>query len=120
MVLVSSRSLIQATAYGPKATFPASGSRHSPFLISVCTSASQASASFLVRNVSGAGRSSPSGPRYRAWYRPEGSLRTRPNCQRFPAIRQPPPDDLGQPVETADIVVPVALCEVVYEIPIRS
>ncbi|MGA5329776.1 GntR family transcriptional regulator, partial [Streptomyces griseoincarnatus] len=26
--------------------------------------------------------------------------------------------DQGQPVETADIVVPAALCEIVYEIPI--
>ncbi|MGW7099044.1 GntR family transcriptional regulator [Streptomyces sp. NPDC054883] len=35
-------------------------------------------------------------------------------------IRRTYYSDQGQPVETADIVVPVALCEVVYEIPIRS
>ncbi|WP_328298639.1 GntR family transcriptional regulator [Streptomyces sp. NBC_00435] len=35
-------------------------------------------------------------------------------------IRRTYYSDQGQPVETADIVIPVALCEVVYEIPIRS
>ncbi|MFJ3721256.1 GntR family transcriptional regulator [Streptomyces sp. NPDC090045] len=33
-------------------------------------------------------------------------------------IRRTYYSDQGQPVETADIVVPVALCEIVYEIPI--
>lgn len=27
--------------------------------------------------------------------------------------------DQGQPVETADIVVPAALCEIVYEVPVN-
>ncbi|MGJ0152819.1 GntR family transcriptional regulator [Streptomyces sp. CH8.1] len=35
-------------------------------------------------------------------------------------IRRTYYSDQGRPVETADIVVPVALCEVVYEIPIRG
>ncbi|MCX5179523.1 UTRA domain-containing protein [Streptomyces virginiae] len=35
-------------------------------------------------------------------------------------IRRTYYSDQGQPVETADIVVPVALCEIVYEIPIRG
>ncbi|WP_405921360.1 GntR family transcriptional regulator [Streptomyces sp. NBC_00122] len=33
-------------------------------------------------------------------------------------IRRTYYSDQGQPVETADIVVPVALCEIVYEVPI--
>ncbi|MEU7601945.1 GntR family transcriptional regulator [Streptomyces sp. NPDC041003] len=33
-------------------------------------------------------------------------------------IRRTYYSDQGQPVETADIVVPVALCEIVYEIPV--
>lgn len=33
-------------------------------------------------------------------------------------IRRTYYSDEGQPVETADIVVPVALCEIVYEVPI--
>ncbi len=27
--------------------------------------------------------------------------------------------DQGQPVETADIIIPAALCEIVYEIPVN-
>ncbi|MCM1969004.1 GntR family transcriptional regulator [Streptomyces sp. G1] len=34
-------------------------------------------------------------------------------------IRRTYYSDQGQPVETADIVVPVALCEIVYEVPIH-
>ncbi|MFD7033381.1 GntR family transcriptional regulator [Streptomyces sp. NPDC059917] len=34
-------------------------------------------------------------------------------------IRRTYYSDQGQPVETADIVVPTALCEIVYEIPIK-
>lgn len=33
-------------------------------------------------------------------------------------IRRTYYSDLGQPVETADIVIPAALCEIVYEIPV--
>lgn len=35
-------------------------------------------------------------------------------------IRRTYYSDQGQPVETADIVVPAAHCEIVYEIPINS
>ncbi|MFD0268126.1 GntR family transcriptional regulator [Streptomyces sp. NPDC127106] len=34
-------------------------------------------------------------------------------------IRRTYYSDQGQPVETADVVIPVALCEIVYEIPIK-
>lgn len=34
-------------------------------------------------------------------------------------IRRTYYSDAGYPVETADIVVPAALCEIVYEIPIK-
>jgi hypothetical protein len=57
------RSVIQVAAYVPKDTSAASGSVQSPDRTSACFSASQSSASRLVRKVCGAGRSVPFGAR---------------------------------------------------------
>ena len=85
----------QRSAHSATVCSPARGSTHFPRAMSASASDSHRSASRFVANVSGAGRSIPSGPGCRAWNRPEGSFRTRPN-RRLPVIGPSTPSTAGR------------------------